>query len=207
MPVQVTKTFLLNGYRLEPEKRLLIHGDELIHLPHRPFQVLLYLIEHRDRLVSRAELLDLFWEGRDVYDVTLTKCVGRIRKALSDQSDEPRFIETRYAEGYRYVGPLEEQLVNAGPESIEIERTRGVKIVVEEEEIHNSELTRAAIIDFPAQAKRVNFDSIKMSRRAMLLVVACSVVTVTAVAALVIDRSRSHALSLSAPAGSIAVMP
>src|ERR1700730_14563232 len=132
MPVQVTKTFLLNGYRLEPEKRLLIHGDELIHLPHRPFQVLLYLIEHRDRLVSRAQLLDLFWEGRDVYDVTLTKCVGRIRKALNDQQESPRFIETRYAEGYRFIGAVEEEGLCVDAGIVEIERTRGVKIVVEE---------------------------------------------------------------------------
>src|SRR6267143_2541722 len=133
MSAHLTKKFILDDYRLEPETRLLIHQENPVHLPHRPFQVLLYLIEHRDRLVSREELLERFWEGHDVYDVSLTKCVGNIRKALSDQLDSPRFIETRYAEGYRFIGPLEEQ-VNAQTEIVEIERTRGIRIVVEEQE-------------------------------------------------------------------------
>jgi DNA-binding winged helix-turn-helix (wHTH) protein len=75
---------------------------------------LLYLVERRDRYVSRAELLDLFWEGREVYDDALRKCIGTIRKALNDPSDKPRFIETRWGVGYRYIGPVEEQLVQEG---------------------------------------------------------------------------------------------
>src|SRR6267143_2103781 len=144
MSAHLTKKFILDDYRLEPETRLLIHDEKPVHLPHRPFQVLLYLIEHRDRLVGRDELLELFWEGHDVYDETLTKCVGKIRKALSDQQDSPRFIETRYAEGYRFIGPLEEQGGGIGddePAIVEIERTRGLKIVVEEETFNSSQST------------------------------------------------------------------
>jgi TolB-like protein/DNA-binding winged helix-turn-helix (wHTH) protein/Flp pilus assembly protein TadD len=204
MAVEVRKRFLLNGYRLEPDTRLLLHHGQAVHLPHRPFQVLLYLIEHRDRLVSRSELLELFWEGRDVYDITLTKCVGKIRKALNDQGDQPRFIETRYAEGYRYVGPLEERLIEDGA-TVEIERTRGLKIVVEQEEIHSSEPTREAVINVPVPDSGVTRAGRKMSRRAMLAVVACSVITVTAIAALVIDRRMNPAPSL--PVNSIAVLP
>jgi len=204
MAVEVRKRFILNGYRLEPDTRLLLHDGQAVHLPHRPFQVLLYLIEHRDRLVSRSELLELLGEGRDVYDITLTKCVGKIRKALNDQGDQPRFIETRYAEGYRYVGPLEEKLIDDGS-IVEIERTRGVKIVVEEEEIHSSEPTSEAVINVPAPDRRVTLAGRKMSRRAMLAVVACLVITVTAVAALVIDRRMNRAPS--PPVNSIAVLP
>ncbi len=87
-----------------------------------PFQVLLYLIEHRDRVVSRQELLESFWDGHDVYDETLTKCIGAIRKALCDTSEQSRFVATHWAEGYRYVGPCEEMQVdsaNANGEVIE----------------------------------------------------------------------------------------
>src|ERR1700716_2149686 len=165
MSVQVTKRFVLNGYRLEPETRLLIHNGEAVPLPARPFQVLLYLIEHRDRLVSRAELLELFWEGRDVYDVTLTKCVGKIRKALSDQQDSPRFIETRYAEGYRFIGPLEEKWGHLGVDEaiIEIERTRGVKIVVEEETCNSPQ--SEPFVDASPPVKRGNLAQRKTSGR------------------------------------------
>ncbi|MGZ8847837.1 MAG: winged helix-turn-helix domain-containing protein, partial [Pyrinomonadaceae bacterium] len=109
MTVEIQKIYRLEEFELDPNKRRLSDADgKAVHLSHKPFQVLLYFIENRDRIVSRQELLDQFWEGRDVYDITLTKCVGAIRKALGENTETPRFIETRWAEGYRYIGPLEE---------------------------------------------------------------------------------------------------
>ena len=108
---QPRKRYLLDGYSLVPDEQLLSRSGQAIHLPKKPFQVLTYLVEHRDRFVSRAELLDEFWEGKDVYDDALRKCVGAIRKALDDQSDEARFIETRWGVGYRYIGPVTAQIV------------------------------------------------------------------------------------------------
>src|SRR5207253_1646978 len=134
---QLRKRYLLEDYSLVPDEQLLSRSGEPIHLPKKPFQVLTYLVEHRDRFVSRAELLDQFWDGKDVYDDALRKCVGAIRKALDDQSDDARFIETRWGVGYRYIGPVTEQIVREKTSITEIEKTRGVKIIVEEEEIHD----------------------------------------------------------------------
>lgn len=107
MAVQIRKTYQLGEFEIDPNKRLLKREDgACVHLSNKPFQVLLYFVENRDRIVTRQELLDQFWEGRDVYDITLTKCVGAIRKALGENSEKPRFIETRWAEGYRYIGPF-----------------------------------------------------------------------------------------------------
>src|SRR5256714_2783127 len=151
---QLRKSYLLDDYWLAPGEQLLSRSGQTIHLSKRPFQVLTYLIEHRDRFVSRAELLDLFWDGKDVYDDALRKCVGAVRKALDDQSDQPRFIETRWGVGYRYIGPIEEQVVREGTAIVEIEKTRGVKIVVEEEEIQNDTAVdeRRTVILSPASA-------------------------------------------------------
>src|SRR5256714_7941143 len=151
---QLRKSYLLDDYWLAPGEQLLSRSGQTIHLSKRPFQVLTYLIEHRDRFVSRAELLDLFWDGKDVYDDALRKCVGAIRKALDDQSDEARFIETRWGVGYRYIGPIEEQVVRDETTITEIEKTRGVRIVVEEEEIqHEPAAVERPGIDFsPAPA-------------------------------------------------------
>ena len=134
MSVEVNKEYLLGNLSLQPERRELRKGNQRLHLPSRPFQVLLYLIDHRDRLVTRRELLDLFWDGKDVYDETLTKCVGAIRKVLNEGVGE-HFIDTRYGEGYRYVGPIEIEFPELADPAIEIERTRGVRIIVEEEHI------------------------------------------------------------------------
>lgn len=113
------KKISLGEFQLEPEKRLLTLNGESVHLSNRPFQVLLYLMENRERVVSRKELLDKFWDGHEVYEVALSKCVGAIRKALGDRLDEPRFIETRWAEGYRFIYELEKQ--QETPESFVIE--------------------------------------------------------------------------------------
>jgi TolB-like protein/DNA-binding winged helix-turn-helix (wHTH) protein/tetratricopeptide (TPR) repeat protein len=134
MSVEVNKEYLLGNLSLQPERRELRKGNQRLHLPSRPFQVLLYLIDHRDRLVTRRELLDLFWDGKDVYDETLTKCVGAIRKVLNEGVGE-HFIDTRYGEGYRYVGPIEIEFSELADSAIEIERTRGVRIIVEEEHL------------------------------------------------------------------------
>src|SRR5437588_8494734 len=134
---QPRKRYQLDGYSLVPDEQLLSRSWLGIHLPKKPFQVLTYLVEHRDRFVSRAELLDQFWDGKDVYDDALRKCVGAIRKALDDQSDDARFIETRWGVGYRYIGPVTEQIVREETSITEIEKTRGVKIIVEEEEIYD----------------------------------------------------------------------
>ena len=101
------RTFSLGDFFLEPEKFLLTQEGKPVHLAHRPFQVLVYLLENCDRFVPKNELLDKFWDGHDVYEVALSKCVGAIRKALGDKVDAPTFIETRWAGGYRYIGPLE----------------------------------------------------------------------------------------------------
>lgn len=103
------KRYLIGDFEIETAtRRLRRRGGETIHLANRPFQVLLHLIEHRERLVTRAELLELFWDGRDVYEDALTRCLSFVRKALDDQGGTSAYIETRWAEGYRFIGPCEE---------------------------------------------------------------------------------------------------
>ncbi len=97
------------GFRLEAESRTLWRDGAEVHLAKRPFDVLRYLIENRERVISRDELLDKFWDGCDVYDDALRKTVGAIRHALCDTGKPPRFIETRYGSGYRFIGVIKEK--------------------------------------------------------------------------------------------------
>jgi adenylate cyclase len=108
MNMENRKKYLLGEFLLDPDSRSLTGGGKPAHLARLPFQVLLYLVEQRARVVTRVELLDKFWDGKDVYGDTLRKCVSVIRSALNDRGEQPHFIETRHAEGYRYIGPLRE---------------------------------------------------------------------------------------------------
>ena len=60
MAVQLGKVYLIGDYLLDPNKRALSRAGAQIRLANRPFQLLFYLAENRERLVSRAELLELF---------------------------------------------------------------------------------------------------------------------------------------------------
>jgi DNA-binding winged helix-turn-helix (wHTH) protein len=77
MAARIPIKLAFDAYELEPERLSLTHAGQPVHLTRKPFQVLLYLIEHRERLVTRHELLEQFWAGREVYEESVTKCVAR----------------------------------------------------------------------------------------------------------------------------------
>lgn len=231
MVVQVRKIYSLGEFTLDPGKKLLTCEGATVHLANRPFQVLLHLIENRDRMVSRAELLDLFWDGKDVYENTLTKCVGAIRKALNDTLEQPRFIETQWAKGYRFIGALEESHSQAHQSSsFEIERTRGVKIIVEEEYLEilpdSETATQTRLPDEKTAAtnlldeKTISVNSVikaaqaLLSRRTVALAVAITAVLLLSAGWLAL-RSRSNSAQArsnafdanSSSIRSIAVLP
>ncbi|PWT89674.1 MAG: hypothetical protein C5B55_10950 [Blastocatellia bacterium] len=136
MAVQLHRKYLLGDFALDLDKCLLTSDSRGLHLPDLPFQVLLYLVQNRDRYVSRRELLDKFWSGSDSYEETLTRCISTIRTQLDDPPNAPCYIETRKKVGYRYIGPCEEVNLSdsvGASEEIEIEQVQGFAISIEED--------------------------------------------------------------------------
>src|SRR5438552_9364431 len=82
-------------------------GGEERHLRQQTLQVLVYLLEQRERLVTKEELLRNMWNGTAVTDDALVQCVMDIRRVLGDDSRRPRFIKTVPKIGYRFIGELE----------------------------------------------------------------------------------------------------
>ena len=99
--------YRLGDFVLDTRHQQLTRGDQRVELAKKPYQILVYLAENRDRLVTRQELIERFWYGSDVYDQTLSRTVARIRNALGDSLGDSRYIETRWATGYKYIGPFE----------------------------------------------------------------------------------------------------
>lgn len=133
MVVQLGRRYILEDFQLEPDNHLLVRAGASVPLSKKRFQVLLYLVEQRGRLVTREELLERFWDGSEAYEEVLTKCVSEIRKALGDQKKPHRFVETVPAVGYRYVGPAEEVTQPEGT-VVAVEKTRAVRVVIEEDD-------------------------------------------------------------------------
>jgi DNA-binding winged helix-turn-helix (wHTH) protein/alpha-beta hydrolase superfamily lysophospholipase len=78
------------------------------HVEPQVFDVLVYLVQHRDRVVSKEELIRAVWEGRFVSDDTLTSRVGAARRAIGDTGAEQQLIRTVTRRGFRFVGDARE---------------------------------------------------------------------------------------------------
>lgn len=82
-------------------------AGERLHLTPKAFAVLRHLVENRDRLVPKTELLATFWRGTSVSDGVLTTAIREIRRALGEGSRAGGFIQTAHRRGYRFVGPVQ----------------------------------------------------------------------------------------------------
>lgn len=133
MALEVHHSYSLGDFELDPEALSLKRDGVPIHLTRKPFQVLVYLLENRDRVVSRHELLNKFWDGFDTNEEALSRCVSTIRTRLGDTEKPARYVETYWGEGYRYVGPLELRRATPDGTLVEFEETRGISLTAEEE--------------------------------------------------------------------------
>ncbi|MFN0140177.1 MAG: winged helix-turn-helix domain-containing protein [Pyrinomonadaceae bacterium] len=116
------KKYVFADFHVETAPQVLRRGDTEIHISKLPFQVLNFLLENRERVVSRDELLEEFWDGHNVYDDALRKTIAAIRHALDDTTKNSLFIETRYGKGYRFIADVQESpvLTNGDRESVEL---------------------------------------------------------------------------------------
>src|SRR6478735_200214 len=92
--------------RVDLGRMAALRGDSVIPLEPKAFDVLVHLIEHRDRLVTKDQLLDAVWTGTFVTPNVLTRAIAQIRKALGDESQDARYIETVSKRGYRFIAPV-----------------------------------------------------------------------------------------------------
>jgi Tol biopolymer transport system component/DNA-binding winged helix-turn-helix (wHTH) protein len=88
-----------------------------IRLPDQPFQVLAMLLERPGEMVTREELRERLWpEGTFVdFEHSLNAAVKKLREALGDSADNPRFVETLARRGYRFIAPVQTEGPAAAP--------------------------------------------------------------------------------------------
>src|SRR5215471_8929727 len=108
MKEQWPRIYLLDGFEIDAAQLCLRRNGEEQHLRSKTFQVLLYLLEERNRLVTKNELIERIWPDTSVTDNTLEQCLAEIRRVLGDNSRQPRFIKTIPRAGYRFIGADEE---------------------------------------------------------------------------------------------------
>jgi DNA-binding winged helix-turn-helix (wHTH) protein len=94
-------------FRLDAARRELARDGVVVELPPKAFDVIVYLLEHRERAVGRDELIAGVWGRVDVSDNVLDQIVLRARKALGDVSEPRRYIATRPRFGFAWVAEVE----------------------------------------------------------------------------------------------------
>jgi pimeloyl-ACP methyl ester carboxylesterase/DNA-binding winged helix-turn-helix (wHTH) protein len=109
-----------DGFVLDVDRRELRLGDELRPLQPQVFDLLVYLVTHRERVVAKTELLEELWKDVVVTDASLQRAVSLARQALARPGGS-ELIETHARRGYRFVGRVEAEGERAPPSVDEAE--------------------------------------------------------------------------------------
>src|SRR6478672_4395876 len=101
--MEVDRRLLFADFSLDPSAEQLYCGDEAVALTPKAFAVLRRLVEESGQLVSKEDLLRAGWANTHVSEGVLKVVILEIRRALGDDPQTPRFIETVPRRGYRFI--------------------------------------------------------------------------------------------------------
>ncbi|HUL34605.1 MAG TPA: winged helix-turn-helix domain-containing protein [Candidatus Eisenbacteria bacterium] len=96
-------------YEIDLNSQELRKSGVKIKIQEQPFQILALLLERPGEIVTREEIQKRLWAGDTFvdFDLGLNSAVKKLRQALGDESDNPRFVETLYRRGYRFLAPVQ----------------------------------------------------------------------------------------------------
>jgi DNA-binding winged helix-turn-helix (wHTH) protein/class 3 adenylate cyclase/tetratricopeptide (TPR) repeat protein len=102
--------YRFQDYQLDSQRYELRQADQPLKIEPKVFDVLLYLLQHRDHVVSKDELLDHVWPQQFISEATLNSCIMATRRAVGDSGRTQQVIQTVYGRGYRFIAAVEEVL-------------------------------------------------------------------------------------------------
>jgi TolB-like protein/DNA-binding winged helix-turn-helix (wHTH) protein/Tfp pilus assembly protein PilF len=107
-------------FEFEPEARQLTKNGRRVHLQDKPFDMLALLLERRGEIVTRAELRQRLWPADTfvVFDDSVNTAVRKLREALGDSANSPRFVETVPRHGYRFIAPIDRHTASADADGL-----------------------------------------------------------------------------------------
>ncbi|HVG17690.1 MAG TPA: transcriptional regulator, partial [Blastocatellia bacterium] len=116
-------------FLLDAGSRILLKNGATVRLTPKAFETLLVLVQNGVQVVEKERLLKEVWPDSFVEEGSLSRNIHELRKALGDDSSEPRYIETIPKRGYRFVAPLRVSAVDSG--RTEIPGMQGNATVIE----------------------------------------------------------------------------
>lgn len=150
MPGESRHLYEFGPFRLDPGERLLARNGVPIPLPPKAFVLLVLLVERSGRLRSKEELMRAAWPETFVEENNLSQCISTLRKALTDDGDGQKFIETVPRLGYRFISPVRRCSTGIELDEPDTVRHSETRIVIhEDEQIEEEEVTEAAPESIP----------------------------------------------------------
>lgn len=101
-------SYAFGPFRVDPRERRLWRSDRTVHLTPKVFDILLFFLQNRGRLLTKDELIDHVWPDTTVEESNLARNVSSLRKALGEKRDKWLYIETVPWRGYRFVARVQE---------------------------------------------------------------------------------------------------
>src|SRR5579871_3141150 len=101
--------FYFSDQCLDTDRRELYRDSQRVELQPQVFDVLVYLVQNSDRVVSRDDLISAIWNGRIVSESTLTSRINAARRAIGDNGFDQRLIRTIPRKGFLFTGALQSQ--------------------------------------------------------------------------------------------------
>jgi DNA-binding winged helix-turn-helix (wHTH) protein len=101
-------TYLFAGFSVNSDTRQVLADEGEVRLSPKAFELLLMLLEHRTRVLSKAELQDRLWPSTFVGDANLPTLIAEVRRALGDTAHDSAYVRTVHRFGYRFVAEAEE---------------------------------------------------------------------------------------------------
>ena len=95
-----------DDFEVDRERYELRRDGQVIALEPLVFDLLLYFIDHRDRVVSRDQLIETVWRGRIVSDATIAGAVKSLRRALGDSGETQNYLQTLRGRGFRFCAEI-----------------------------------------------------------------------------------------------------
>jgi DNA-binding winged helix-turn-helix (wHTH) protein/TolB-like protein len=205
MRIKTKHFYEFGGFRIDRNDRLLLRGSDIIPLTPKAFDLLLILVENADHVLSKNELMQQVWQDTFVEEANLSHHVFTLRKALGEDKNGAKFIETIPRRGYRFVASVTE--VQPEPDELVIAEHSRSRIIVEQSESLES-ITGDLETDQKAMAGvlRVGNPAVAgIKNRTALITLVCISIVGIAIYFWITNTSRSQ--RTVADVKSIAILP